>query len=186
MANDKMMSLELMRKERGTYESVYLQFINSRKYYRSYVFCFYEGEDGKYYDGRIRKKFEDKIMTFPVGNKKEVMKLLDKIKEAGLYEDVCTMFFIDRDYDVSMVGYNEDLYETPCYSIENLYVQQECLLRILQSEFSLNEIDEDCKKCLQDFRRREKEFNNQMLEFNSLVFLRRKKQTQIVILHLVQ
>lgn len=175
MANDKRMSLELMRKERGTYEAIYLEFLNSRKYYKTYAFCFYEGEDGKYYDGRIRQKFSDKIMTFSVGNKKEVLKLLDKIKEAGLYEDVCTMFFVDRDYDVSRVGYNEDLYETPCYSIENLYVQQDCLLKILQSEFSINEIDEDCKKCLQDFRCREKEFNNQILEFNSLVYLRRKK-----------
>lgn len=175
MANDKIMSLELMRKERGTYEAIYLQFINSRKYFRSYAFCFYEGEDGKYYDSRIRQKFNDNIMTFPVGNKKEVLKLLDKIKEAGLYEDVCTMFFIDRDYDVSREGYNDDLFETPCYSIENLYVQQDCLLKILQSEFSLNEIDKDCKKCLQDFRQREKEFNEKMLEFNSLVYLRRKK-----------
>lgn len=175
MAKDKIMTLELMRKERGTYEAVYLQFINSRKYYKEYAFCFYEGEDGKYYDGRIRQRFKDKIMTFPVGNKKEVLKLLDKIKKAGLYEDVCTMFFVDRDYDVSMVGYSEDLYETPCYSIENLYVQQDCLLKILQSEFSLNKIEEDCKKCLQDFEHREMEFNNQILEFNSLVYLRRKK-----------
>lgn len=103
MANDKRMSLELMRKERGTYEAIYLEFLNSRKYYKTYAFCFYEGEDGKYYDGRIRQKFSDKIMTFSVGNKKEVLKLLDKIKEAGLYEDVCTMFFVDRDYDVSRV-----------------------------------------------------------------------------------
>ena len=175
MANDKIVSLGSMRKERGTYEAIYLQFVNNRKYYKTYAFCFYEGEDGKYYDSRIRQKFDDKIMTFPVGNKKEVLKLLDKIKKAGLYEDVCTMFFVDRDYDVSKVGYNEDLFETPCYSIENLYVQQDCLLNILQSEFSFNEIDEDCKKCLQDFKHRETEFNNQMLEFNALVYLRRKK-----------
>lgn len=39
------------------------------------------------------------------------------------------------------VAMTENLFETPCYSIENLYVQRECLMKILQSEFGLNEID---------------------------------------------
>lgn len=175
MTKDKIVSLDLMRKERRTYEAIYLQFINNRKYHKTYAFCFYEGEDGKYYNSRIREKFRNSFITFSVGNKKEVLKLLSKIKGSGLYEDVCTMFFVDRDYDVSMATYDEDLFETPCYSIENLYVQPECLIKILQSEFSLNRIDEDCKKCFQDFELREHEFNAHMLEFNSLAYLRRKK-----------
>ena len=74
MTNDKKSSLlEQMRKSRGTYEAVFIQFVNNRKYYNSYAFCFYEGEDGKYYDPRIRQKFSDKFMTFIVGNKKEVL-----------------------------------------------------------------------------------------------------------------
>lgn len=175
MANDERVSLEQMRKVRETYESIYMQFINNRKYFKTYAFCFYEGEDGKYYDSRVRQRFKEKFMTYKVGSKIDVLKLLDKIKSAGLYDNVCTMFFIDRDYDISLVGYNEDLFETPCYSIENLYVQKQCLEKILQSEFGLNRIDKDCNKCLEDFELREKEFNSQMLEFNALVYLRRKK-----------
>ena len=175
MANDEKLSLEQMRKERGTYEAIYMQFLNCRKYYKAYAFCFYEGEDGKYYDSRIREKFNDKIITYPVGNKKEVIKLLNRIKGFGLYDEVCTMFFVDRDYDASIAGTNEDLFETPCYSIENLYVQKECLIKILQSEFGLNKMDKDCKKCLRDFELRETEFNEHLLEFNSLIYLRRKK-----------
>ena len=38
---------------------------------------------------------------------------------------------LDRDYDVSLCGKSENLFETPCYSIENLYVQRECLMKIL-------------------------------------------------------
>lgn len=77
MTNDKKSSLlEQMRKSRGTYEAVFIQFVNNRKYYNSYAFCFYEGEDGKYYDPRIRQKFSDKFMTFIVGNKKEVIKFI--------------------------------------------------------------------------------------------------------------
>lgn len=175
MFDKESLSLEQMRKERGTYEAIYIQFVNNRKYFKTYAFCFYEGEDGKYYDSRIRQKFGSKFVTYTVGNKKEVLKLLKRITSTNLYDDVCTMFFIDRDYDVSLSGQNEKLYETPCYSIENLYVQRECLLKILQSEFGLNEIEKDFQKCLQDFDKREKEFNNQILEFNSLVYLRRKK-----------
>lgn len=168
-------SIEQMRKERGTYEAIYLQFVNNRKYYKTYAFCFYEGEDGKYYNSRIRKRFGNNFFTYTVGNKKEVLKLLKKITSTNLYDDVCTMFFVDKDYDISSGKCNEKLFETPCYSIENLYVQRECLLNILQSEFGLNEIDDDCKRCLSDFDEREREFNNQILEFNSLVYLRRKK-----------
>lgn len=175
MLDDCSLSLEQMRKERGTYESVYIQFANSRRYFKTYAFCFYEGEDGKYYNSRIRQKFGDKFITYTVGNKKEVLKLFKRVISENLYDDVCTMFFVDRDYDLSLSGINERLFETPCYSIENLYVQKECLMKILQSEFGLNAIDSDFQKCLVDFEQRESDFNNQILEFNSLVYLRRKK-----------
>jgi len=175
MPNSEDSLLEQMREGRETYEAIYLKFINQREYHKKYAFCFYEGEDGKYYDPRIRAQFNKKIITYTVGNKKNILKLLKKITSENLYDDICTMFFIDRDYDDSMNGSNENLFETPSYSIENFYVQRECLLKILQSEFGLNEIDADCKKCLQDFDEREKEFNNCILEFNSLLYLQRKK-----------
>lgn len=175
MLDDGGLSLEQMRKERGTYEAIYIQFVNSKKYFETYAFCFYEGEDGKYYNSRIRQKFGDKFLTYTVGNKKEVLKLFKRITSTNLYDDVCTMFFVDRDYDLSLSGKSEKLFETPCYSIENFYVQRECLKKILQSEFGLNEIDNDFQKSLADFEQRERDFNNEILEFNSLVYLRRKK-----------
>ncbi|MCB5493678.1 hypothetical protein LIQ06_08020 [[Ruminococcus] gnavus] len=46
---------------------------------------------------------------------------------------------------------------------------------MLQSEFGLNEIDEDFKKCVNDFEIRLQEFNQEVLEFNALAYLRRKK-----------
>ena len=131
MLEDGSLSLEQMRRERGTYEAIYMKFVNGRKYFKTYAFCFYEGEDGKYYNSRIRQKFGDKFVTYTVGNKKEVLKLLNRITSTNLYDDVCTMFFVDRDYDVSLCGKSENLFETPCYSIENLYVQRECLMKIL-------------------------------------------------------
>ena len=175
MTEDKDSLLEQMRKGRQTFEAIYLQFSNNRKFYNSYAFCFYEGEDGKYYNSRIRQIFGSNFITYTVGNKKEVLKLLKRIRSDEMYEKVCTMFFVDRDYDFSQKQIDEDLFVTPCYSIENLYVQRECLVNILQSEFGLNEIEGDCQKCLHDYDSRENEFNNNMLDFNALIFLQRKK-----------
>lgn len=164
-------SLAQMRSERDKFIAVYMQFVNNRKYYDSHVFCFYEGEDGKYYDPRIRNLFGEKMYTYRVKNKKGVLALLDKIRNANMYNHVCMMFFVDRDFDESLQGTDEDLYETPCYAIENLYACEECMKKILQSEFGLNSIDDDYKKCMNCYKTREKEFDNIILEFNALLCL---------------
>lgn len=52
------LSVAQMRKERLTQQAVYMEFVSSRKYYKTHVFCFYEGEDGKYYNPRVEQKFE--------------------------------------------------------------------------------------------------------------------------------
>ena len=141
---DEYMKIQKMREERQSDNSVFMQFVHNSRQYNDYVFCFYEGEDGKYYDSRIRQLFGNKICTYTVRGKKNVLKLFDKIQRDDYYEDVCTMFFVDSDYDeaLSQERKSDKIFETPCYSIENLYVQDECLMRILQSEFGLNEIDE--------------------------------------------
>lgn len=171
------LSLEQMREERKTAEAIFVKFINNTKYHKSYAFCFYEGEDGKYYDPRIRVLFNDRFITYPVGNKIEVLKLLHRLNENMVYNDVCMMFFVDRDYDESLTGKYRNLFETPCYSIENLYAQKACFCYILRSEFGLNIGDEDFDKCVSDFEIRMNEFNNYLLEFNALVYLRRKKSS---------
>lgn len=175
MTKENSLSIDDMRRERHSFESTYMEFVGNRKYHNMYAFCFYEGEDGKYYDFRIRQKFGESFLTYPVGNKKEVLKLLYKLRENGLYDNVCTMFFVDRDYDSSLSGTDKDLYETPCYSIENLYAKKDVLSRVLQSEFGLNVVDEDYQKCVQDFCQREIEFNDCLLEYNALAYLRRQK-----------
>ena len=50
-----------MREERNKYESVYIQFVDSQSYYNEYAFCFYKGDDAKYYDFRISPNLEIKL-----------------------------------------------------------------------------------------------------------------------------
>lgn len=175
MTNDKnLCTVEGMRKTRENYTSIYTQIINNSKHYKTHAFCFYEGEDRKYYNSRIMKKFSNNYIIYTVGNKKEVLKLLKKLNSDSFYDNLCLMFFIDRDFDESLAEYDEKLFETPCYSIENLYVHEECLGQILQTEFGFNIEDNNYNRCLEDFRLREEEFNEILLEFNALAFLSRQ------------
>lgn len=167
--------VEELRVARQKANAVYLKFTESRENFSNYAFCFFEGEDAKYYNSRIKKHFKGNFLTYPVGNKKEVLKLLNKIENDSLYDNVVKMFFIDNDFDESLKGTTENLYETPCYSIENLYVQEDCFRDIIQSEFGINQTHEDYQKCIKDFEDRFKEFMNEVEEFNALALLRRKK-----------
>lgn len=173
MSNNQGLTLNKMRKERETPQSIYIQFVNSRKSYKTHVFCFYGGEDDKYYVPRIEQKFKNSIVTYKVGNKKDVLKLLDKITITDLYQDVCVLFFVNRNYENKKDNNKKELYITPCYSIENLYVHHLCLGRILQTEFDLD--DKDRFYIMQVFEERLTEFNNYILEFNALMYLGRKK-----------
>lgn len=168
-AEKKRVSLEQMRAKRTIGEAVFKKFTEAKDMFATHAFCFFEGEDGKYYNSRIEKYWGSNFIPLVAGNKKEVLKVMQMIKATNLYNHVCTMFFVDRDYDESLKGTNEDLFETPCYSIENLYAQEATLGRILQSEFGLSIIDSDYGKCLSTYRTRLSEFNQIIFCFNAIV-----------------
>ena len=169
MTEKKGLSVDEMRNKRSISEVLYKKFTEANAYFNTHAFCFYEGEDGKYYDSRIEKYWGSSFITQVAGKKKEVLKVMKKIQSDPLYANVCTMFFIDRDYDESLANTNNDLFETPCYSIENLYAQESVLSRIMQSEFGLNLMDSDHRKCMTDFQLRMEEFNQIIIEFNAIV-----------------
>lgn len=52
--------------------------------------------------------------------KKGVEKLHKKISGNSIYSFVKKMFFIDRDYYPTCIK-SEEMFETPCYAIENYY-----------------------------------------------------------------
>lgn len=169
------MNLKEMRSNRYIYQAVYMEFAEKTKYHMTHAFCFYEGEDGKYYDSRIRAECSDDIITFRVENKTGVLKLYEKIKSSSIYDDVCKMFFIDRDCDEDKYDNLEDLYVTTGYSVENWYVSKECFAKILQSEFGMDLTGADFKKCIDAYNSRESEFNDLIFDFNVLVKLRHDK-----------
>jgi len=166
---DNDISLEEMREMREMSGVLYKKFTESHEYFATHAFCFYEGEDGKYYNSRIEKFWGTNFIPLVAGNKKEVIRAMKRITSDSLYDDVCVMFFVDRDYDESLKGINDHLFETPCYSIENLYAQESTLDKILRAEFGLNITDSDYHKCKEVFRLRLAEFNEIILRFNAIV-----------------
>lgn len=177
--NKKSLSLDEMRAKRTVAEVVYKKFTECSRFFDSYAFCFFEGEDGKYYNPRIEKYFKNNFITMVAGNKKEVLRVMKKIQSSDLYKNVCTMFFVDRDYDKPQEQ-NFDLFETPCYSIENLYAQESSLCKILQAEFGLNIFDSDYNKSIEIYRLRLLEFNQIILRFNAIVKYQHKFKPTVV------
>lgn len=178
MNNERVSPLNEMRQGREESSTAFMEFAGKKDYYREYAFCFYEGEDGKYYDNRIRNIIGDKFIHIRAGNKNKVLKTMKLIKSKSEYKDVTTMFFVDRDMEFNMPEYGEeDVFVTPCYSIENLYVNEESFGKILETEFGLNLYDEDYKRYKRKFTELYEEFCELMLEFNALVLIRKEKES---------
>lgn len=61
---------------------------------------------------------------------------------------------------------NANIYQTPCYSIENFYSSVECFGRIMNREFGINSIDSDYNKCVADYCQRQRDFHSCTEFFN--------------------
>ena len=167
-----MFDVDTLRKHRNTGHTMYARFCTEHTNNDSCLFCFFEGEDYKYYVKRIETytnyKFNS-IIKYNCGGKKEVLKALELFmndhKLAESYHKNIA-FFVDKDFDDD-VHYNELLYQTPCYSIENFYTSLEVFEQILQVEFGINSNESDFCKALHDFSSRQSEFHKYMLYVNS-------------------
>lgn len=172
--NDQGSYLEEMRIAREGYTAAFKNFTENHRKFDTHIFCFYEGEDGKYYNQKIRLIVGDDIIPIICKDKRNTLKTLALIKSHSEYNTAKKMFFVDCDMDECI--YDDDLFVTPCYSVENLYANRKALEDILISEFSLNKTEDDLKRCLEKFDELFEQFNNIMIEFNALVLIRMQKK----------
>ncbi len=171
------MSVENARQSRSKGVVAYAKFCLERMNYESKLFCFFEGDDYKYYNSRIEniknRKYSD-VITYDCGGRKGVEKVFKLISKDKV--DTETLFFVDKDYISSSIVGNPLVYETPCYSIENLYTTTESFEKILNQEFKLNSVDADFKKCVQDFIKRQYEFHECITFLNAWLYCQREKE----------
>lgn len=123
--------------------SVWIEYVSSKERLKNEgcLFCFFEGADRKYYNYRIKNLIDVPIMQYICGNRDAVIAVYQKIlSERDSMKPL--LFFVDRDYNFDSYKDNEDVYQTPEYSIENFYCKNSVIKEIMIDEFGLQY---DCK-----------------------------------------
>lgn len=137
--------------------------------------CF-EGKDVKYYRSRIEQYLTENFGYISCNGKSKVLELRQEISKNPQYGDKLCLYFVDCDFDDNSDIHNQDdVYITPCYSIENLYISDGVFEKILSDEFSINQHNENQEilfnRIKSLFKERKKEFLQCIEEFNYYVYL---------------
>jgi hypothetical protein len=177
------MSVSILRASRGKAAAKFVEFTRLYKQHGSALYCFFEGEDSKYYGIRIKTitRSENNIYLSCSG-KEGVLGIYKMISSRNYYTNTRTAYFVDRDFDQSIndIG-TSAVYETPCYSIENLYTSVQCISEILKCEFKLTEVDENYNKCISLYLKLQKEFHDAVELLNAWVACHRDKSSNLII-----
>ena len=172
------MDVEKMRDAKLKGVVAFTKFCHDKRGHEDCLFCFFEGEDSKYYGSRIEQYTgynSTKIVNYNCGGRDEVERAYLLISKKREYDKVNKIFFIDSDYTPKK-QLSSHIYQTPCYSIENFYSSVECFGKILNREFGINSIDADYKKCIDDYTNRQCEFHNYTEFFNAWLFCQRSEE----------
>jgi len=163
------MDLQKVKDARNKGVVAFARYCQEKKKYQDYLFCFFEGEDAKYYFPRIEKYSGygyNKIIHYNCGGKKGVLKALSLVEKNSDEIYTAKAFFVDNDYDTTKYN-NSLLYQTPCYSIENFYTSEKAFSKMLNREFGINTTEKDFFKCCSDYSQRQQEFHDATIYINS-------------------
>ena len=131
--------LEEMLDEEDGIETIFKEYVeihNSIKY----VFFFEGKDDINYYQSRITGRIGSaKFETFNCKGKKNVLAVQKMIKERTIKgTNECRLYFIDKDFDINITSYDDEIYVTPTYAIENFYVSDEAIKNIIKGLWGLD------------------------------------------------
>jgi hypothetical protein len=162
------MYIDELRESRNKPQVAYQEFALSTSERPNHLFCFFEGKDNSYYVPRIKNVTTD---YYPVkcGNKSAVLAVYALIVNNPEYKKYKLGFFIDRDFNQSIGVKTPPIFETPCYSIENLYVSLSVFNEILTNEFHLSATTDKqlFGTLLKLYEDRQKEFHSAVLLLNA-------------------
>jgi len=96
-------------------------------------------DDPKFYTARFDSIIKDEWKLLSVGGKSKVLELRTTIRKHPKYKNDRAYFFIDRDFDE--IETLDDVYITPCYSIENLYCDPITVKRLVEAECGLTKAE---------------------------------------------
>lgn len=167
---------DMMRNKRKITPVNLLKLLQSINNYEKTIICVFEGEDAKYYGHRIDRYFTLERENLSCKGKSNVLALRDLVKKNQELSSAKILYFIDADFDNNEK--HEDVYCTPCYSIENLYVNEAAFKTILRDEFnisSLNDLPLLTQLC-DIYKRLETSADQALLDLNAWIFLRKEQK----------
>lgn len=163
------MSVDKLRASRGKAVAVFTEFTRLyKKHAESALYCFFEGQDSKYYGIRIKSVVRpEKCEFLSCKGKDGVLEIYKMLSSRKHYDNARKAYFVDKDFDKSIdeIG----IYETPCHSVENFYTSVECFQSILKSEFNLTEADENFERSVQLYIKLQEEFHNSVELLNAWI-----------------
>ncbi len=172
--------LQKLKNSRKGAPAVFLKIIQLNKKYQSLLYCCFEGEDNKYYGVRIenfKQKDYEKIIPLKCGGKKEVLRLYEMIEGKTTLSTKTFIYFIDRDFDWQLDHTKKNIYETPCYSVENFYTSNCVFEKILTNELNVERTQDQFDFCKTLFRERQKEFHLGISLLNAWIYCHRKNES---------
>jgi len=166
-----MSRVDLMAKEAEEFSTKFMEFMRIVGGDPHLFVCIFEGEDEKYYSGRINTSLHDTTWEcINTGGRKPALELFETIANHFLYKTYKYLCFIDKDYDDKFNNPDPSkIYSTPGYAVENFYFSTACLKKILSAEFNIkpaNELAALCEKYTRLFTKTKQEFLDATFEFN--------------------
>jgi len=158
--------IDELRNGRDVAQAAYLEFALHTKRGLNGLFLFFEGKDIPYYLPRIQAYYNGDFHPIRCKGKEKVIAVYDLINNHREYDVYKKAFFIDRDFNVPLPA-DKLIFETPCYSIENLYVSVDVVKKILKSEFQISEVTDTFKALSELYLNRQIEFHEAVTLFNS-------------------
>lgn len=163
------MNLTELRQSKGRAAVIFTKFYNDINQSEKKLYCFFEGEDRKYYLPRIEKytymDYSD-LALYDCEGKDNLLKTYKLLNKNESHKKVRKAFFIDKDYSEDKIELC-DIYQTSCYSIENFYTSVKAFQKILTTEFGINSTSGDYRKASNDYESIKKKMNDDLLLLNS-------------------
>lgn len=139
--------LQQMEEECNCIEVIFQDYVQSRS--TNDIFLFFEGiDDYKYYWCRLSPFVGEKsYKKYNCKGKDNVISIYEMIKrKTEKKKKEKTLYFVDKDFDKENIVPDE-IYVTPTYSIENLYISDRAFKNMIIGEFGLSgEMEEEDKK----------------------------------------
>lgn len=159
--------IEQLRLSKDKATVAFQEFALSTRELPDHLYCFFEGKDNAYYVPRI-KNYTSKIKPVNCGGREKVLKVYELITSHEEYGKYKKAFFIDKDFNSPLTAHIPPIFETPCYSVENLYVSIDSFKEILVNEFQLSEVSDDAFQIsVTLYTNRQNEFHEAVTLFNS-------------------